>query len=334
MVTQPVNILMIEDNPGDAMLVEEYLADPGRGRYAVAHRDRLSGALAYLNESQCDLILLDLTLPDSSGLKTFAAIHDQVGDIPIVILTGHDDDLLAAQAIQDGAKDFIPKSSLDGALLARTIRHAMERRAWEERIHQSGMHVSRLEKFEAAGLLGAGIAHHFNNLLTTIIGNCELIADHPELDAAVRERNGMILKTAHRAAAVTRSLATFCRRQPAEPSLFRLDELVHGLAPLLEGGAAGSIALTIEADPNAGFISGDPSEVEQVVLNLAQNARDAMPDGGPLAIRTFPVVLPAPAEGAPDRVPAGAYAALVVADAGCGMAPEVVGRAFEPFFTT
>jgi DNA-binding NtrC family response regulator len=176
MSSQPVNILMVEDNPGDARLLQEYLAE-GLSDYSITHCGRLREAVAWLDgaHTRCDVILLDLTLPDSNGLGTFIDIHDRAATVPIVILSGFNDNTLACQAVQKGAQDYIPKDSLDADQLARTIRYAIERKQWEETNRQRDERITRMEKMEAIGRLSGGIAHNFNNILTAIIGNCELL---------------------------------------------------------------------------------------------------------------------------------------------------------------
>ena len=217
MLAQHVNILMVEDNPGDAQLLQEYLTEGLKSGFKVTHCERLGEALAYLDRETCDIILLDLSLPDSRGLPTFLNLHGKAADIPIVILTGFDDAELASQAMQRGAQDYLPKNSLDGQQLARTIRYAIERKQWEETIRTREERINRMQKMEAIGRLSGGIAHNFNNILTAIIGNCELLLPRVVSDPRALRYTEAIQKAAQRASSLTRELMAFCRKQPMRP---------------------------------------------------------------------------------------------------------------------
>jgi two-component system cell cycle sensor histidine kinase/response regulator CckA len=334
MTATAVSILMVEDNPGDVELVEEYLSDGFQQAYQVHHCQRLDQALAFLANDSCDVILLDLSLPDSRGLATFLVLHQRAQDIPVVILTGHSDDTLASQAIQNGAKDFLPKNSLDGIQLARTIRYALERRQWEETIHLGEERIRRLEKLEAVGRLSAGIAHNFNNILTAIIGNCELLLTQLGADPQARRRAEAILTASRRASSLTRELTAFCRTQPTKRQVFSLNQILDDMHLLLQGAISKDITFQLDLRADAGYIESDPAQIEQIVLNLVINARDAMPNGGPIIIRTMAVDLATAADGLPDIVPPGSYVALTIHDSGKGMDATTAQRAFEPFFTT
>jgi two-component system, cell cycle sensor histidine kinase and response regulator CckA len=329
-----VSVLMVEDNAGDATLVQEYLGASAPDAYQIVHCERLAEALDHLANEPCDVILLDLSLPDSRGLSTFDAIQNQAAGIPIVILTGFNDEVLAAQAIKIGAKDFLPKKSLDGSLLNRAIRYAIERTQWEQTIRRNEEHIRRIEKMESIGRVSAGIAHNFNNLLTVIMGNCELIANRPGLDAEVVNRVKVIQDAAGKASAFTKSMMAFGRMLPLHECVFDLNLVITELEPLLKGGIGKGIHVDIELHPQVGCIRSDPAQIEQVMLNLVLNACDAMPGGGPITIRTLPVDIASALAGIPDAVPPGRYAALIVGDTGCGIDVSDLQRVFEPFYTT
>jgi diguanylate cyclase (GGDEF)-like protein len=127
MEAKPINVLLVEDSPTDALLLREALTDERSMDFRTAHAESLADALRRLQEQRFDLILLDLGLPDSQGLETFARMHDQVPQIPIIVLTGLDDDTLAIQAVKEGAQDFLTKGRVDRYWLVRNIRHALER---------------------------------------------------------------------------------------------------------------------------------------------------------------------------------------------------------------
>ena len=129
-----IKVLLVEDNPGDARLIQEMLSEAGASAFALEQADMLSTGLERLAAGGIDAVLLDLGLPDSSGLDTFITVHAQAPDVPIVMLTGLDDAELAIKAVQEGAQDYLPKNKLDSELLVRTIRYAIERKKTETHI--------------------------------------------------------------------------------------------------------------------------------------------------------------------------------------------------------
>jgi PAS domain S-box-containing protein len=128
MTNRPMRILMIEDNPGDARLLREYLAEAGPDRFVILQTDRLAGGLVYLSQPGIDVVLLDLTLPDSDGVETLNRLQAHAASVPIVVLTGRDDDAVAAQLLQAGAQDYLVKGHVTSALLVRALRYATERK--------------------------------------------------------------------------------------------------------------------------------------------------------------------------------------------------------------
>ena len=124
---ESIRTLLIEDNESDAFLLEEYLAEAHETNFDVIHVDRLAKAEPHLEKNGIDIVLLDLSLPDSHGLETFEKVKSQPAEVPIIVLTGNDDDSLAVKAVQDGAQDFLVKGQVDSKLVVRAIRYAIER---------------------------------------------------------------------------------------------------------------------------------------------------------------------------------------------------------------
>jgi two-component system, cell cycle sensor histidine kinase and response regulator CckA len=336
MFAQSVHILMVEDNPGDARLLQEYLAEGLSTGYDITHCSRLRDALTYLESPACacDIILLDLSLPDSSGLDTFVAVAAKAQEVPVVILSGFNDTTLACQAVQNGAQDYIPKDSLDGSQLARTIRYAIERKQWEETNRRREERIGRLEKMEAIGRLSGGIAHNFNNILTAIIGNCELLRPRVVGDPKALRHAEAIQWAAQRASMLTRELLAFACRQQMRPQLVEVNDVIRDLEPLLRGVISKDITFEFDLAAELGAVLTDPAQMEQVVMNLVLNARDAMPSGGRISVRTRVERLAQAKEGQPDSIPAGSWVTLAIQDDGQGIDPAVIPRIFEPFFTT
>jgi PAS domain S-box-containing protein len=200
-----------------------------------------------------------------------------------------------------------------------------ERVDLEQRLLQS-------QKMEAIGRLAGGIAHDFNNLLTVIGGSAEVALDQVDGNEAVRETLQTIVRTSDRAAALTHRLLAFSRRTKVEPRVLDLGHLVADMRGLLRRLLGEDVRLEVEIAPGLGRIRADPAQVEQVLMNLAVNARDAMPQGGRLTVTLADV---GPDEPGPSPGPIGrAWVVLSVADTGCGMDAATRAHLFEPFFTT
>ena len=191
------------------------------------------------------------------------------------------------------------------------------------------------QKMEAVGRLAGGVAHDFNNLLTVISSYSELlIQDLPEEDEARRSDLGLIRKAATDAAGLTRQLLAFSRQQVLELRVVDLNTIVTGAGKMLQRVIGEDITLAIVLAPNLGWVKADAGQIEQVIMNLAVNARDAMPDGGRLTIETANADLDESYSLEHPAVPPGRYVQIVVTDTGVGMTDETKRRIFEPFFTT
>jgi signal transduction histidine kinase/ActR/RegA family two-component response regulator/HAMP domain-containing protein len=222
----------------------------------------------------------------------------------------------------------IYRDEADGTLrLIGVAQDVTEQRRTEQQLIQS-------QRMEAIGNLAGGIAHDFNNLLTAIIGYLSFVQRRLPPDAPVREDLTEIERAARRAAALTSQLLSYARRQMVVPASVDLSATVSGLASMVRRLVGEDIEVETELAETDGSVRVDPGQLEQVLLNLVANARDAMPSGGALRLRTRHMVLtPAAARGIPEARP-GQYIALEVEDSGVGMSPEIQARIFEPFFTT
>jgi two-component system cell cycle sensor histidine kinase/response regulator CckA len=568
-----VRVLLVEDNPADARYLQEEIADAGGGRVKLTHVARLQEALHRLDSEVFDLVLLDLILPDERGLDTLTRVQAKAPGVPIVVLTGMDDEGLAVKAVREGAQDYLVKGQTDGNLLVRSMRYARERqravealqrreehfrslienaldlisiigedgtiryaspshervlgyrsaelvgRSFHELVHpddvdefvngfrtngspssiesrirhkngewrvlesfgrnlmdvpavqgivinsrdvterkgaeealreahntlravirtsplaiyavdQEGLvgtwnagaqrmfgwherelvgealphmlegeqdrfrehleqvrnglteaafetrcrtrdgrtldvniwnallrdgtgslrgmvHIvadvterKRLEeqlhhslKMEAMGRLAGGVAHDFNNLLMIIEGYLQILLGEMRLDDPLRGDLEEVLKAAQRAADLTKQLLTFSRRQIIQPKLLDLNRLIKNLERMLKRIIGEDIELVTRLEPELKAVTADPGQIEQVVVNMTVNARDAMPAGGKLIIETSHVHLDQDVRPSP-ATQTGDYVALRVGDTGVGVDPEVLPHVFEPFFTT
>ena len=327
-------VLLVEDDDDSAALVATELDLTSAGTVALQRARTLTEAVSEAPESGYDAVLLDLGLPDSAGLDTVTRLHAAAPNLPIVVLTGRDDDQLAMSAVRAGAQDYLVKGTADGQLLMRSLRYATERKQAATLLQKTEEQLRQAQKMEAVGRLAGGVAHDFNNVLTAIFGYTDLLLDQFDGDDPRRVDVEEIRRSAERAATLTRQLLAFSRKQILQPKVVDLNQVIAGIQPLLTRLVGEDITLTVHAEPSLWRVRADPGQVEQVLMNLAANARDAMPEGGPLSIATANRHVDAAQAGERTGLRPGAYAVISVTDGGCGMPPTVREHIFEPFFTT
>lgn len=235
---------------------------------------------------------------------------------------------------KDGSKIWLSENArvvrdANGAVLyyEGTVVDITERKRLEDQLRQA-------QKMEAVGQLAGGVAHDFNNLLMVIHGNSEVMLDRLGPAEALRKNADQIKKAAEQAASLTRQLLAFSRRQVLQPRVLDLNSVVADMSKMLPRLIGEDIELRIVPNASLGWVKADQSQIEQVILNLAANARDAMPKGGKLTIETASVELDESYARRHASVRPGPYVVLAVSDTGVGMDAETQAHCFEPFFTT
>ncbi len=214
------------------------------------------------------------------------------------------------------------------------IRDLTDRRRTEEALRLSEAQLRQAQKMEAVGRLAGGVAHDFNNVLTAIFGYADLVLDSFEAGDPRRLDVEEIKRAANRAAGLTRQLLAFSRKQVMLPRRVNLNEIIQNLETLLLKLVGQEIVLTIDAAPSLWDVKADPGQIEQVLMNLASNARDAMPEGGHLTISTANEDLEPDDAAALVGIQPGRFVRLTVADTGHGIPDHARAHIFEPFFTT
>ncbi len=332
MVIEVVRILMIEDNPVDVDLFREYLENEVVN-FEIMQAKILDEGLRLLDEFQFDIILLDLSLPDSFGLDTFTQTHSYAREIPIIVLTGNTDLSLAKKTVSLGAQDYLIKQYVNEYVLPRSIQHAIEREKSQRKFRENQDLLKQSQKMEAMGRLAGGIAHDFNNVLSVIVGYSELIMETSDLSEDLSANILEIKSAADKATSLIRQLLLFSRKQPILRINLNINKTINSMSTMLGQLIPEYIQLNFNLNPNIGLIHADKNQIQQVIMNLVINASDAIEQNGIINISTDNVKKPAIAEFR-DQNDNQEYLILTVEDNGIGVKNSIKPYIFDPFFTT
>jgi two-component system, cell cycle sensor histidine kinase and response regulator CckA len=326
----PLNVLIVEDCADDAELLLDELQNAG---FAPAWK-RVETEAAYQASlsDRLDLIFSDFSLPQFSTSRALDLLQKSNLDIPFVVVSVTMGEEHAVDILKAGATDYVLKSHLSrlGPVTRRALRESAER-AERRKLHEQFLQA---QKMESIGQLAGGVAHDFNNILTVIQGHASMLRSRPGLSNEIKGSVDQILLASERATNLTRQLLTFSRKQATQTRVLDLNEVVANLTKMLKHILRADVSLRVDYGSKSFLVRADSGMMEQVLMNLAINARDAMPRGGKLMISTSDESLGPEYVQLNPQGSVGDFVCLSVADTGEGIPPENLPRIFEPFFTT
>jgi two-component system cell cycle sensor histidine kinase/response regulator CckA len=297
---------------------------------ALADRD---GRFLYLNDAFCravnlpsgskpiypgDLVVREDKAAVADSVRRFATGQAMTGDIAV---------RLRDQPEEPVALTIAGARGLGDAAVLLSIKDGSEESKLKKQVAQA-------TKMQAVGQLAGGVAHDFNNILTGIIGHCDLMLMRHTPGDSDYDDIQQIKNNSNRAASLTRQLLAFSRQQTLRPQILQLPDIVAEVSNLLQRLLGEMVTLTVKHGRSLGAVRADPGQLEQVIVNLVVNARDAMPRGGTVTIQTYAVSTAEVRKLGSDILPITDYTALSISDTGTGIAPELLPKIFEPFFTT
>ena len=326
-----LRILFVEDSIEDAELEERELRKGGLDFVSkrVQTKDELAKALT---EFKPDLVISDFSLPGMDGMGVLKTVREMNAEVPFIFVSGTIGEERAIESLKGGATDYVVKDRLGGFITK--VRRALRESDDRERGRKLEQELRQAQKMEAVGRLAGGVAHDFNNLLTVITGYARLALSRAQPGDPLSGDLEEVIRASEGAASLTRQLLTFSRRQVLAPIVLNLNQRVTEMSKMLKRIIGEDVMLATRLDPELANVKADPGQVEQVIMNLAVNARDAMPGGGTLTIATANATLDEAEARELTDAPLGPHIVLSVTDTGTGMTPETKAHLFEPFFTT
>ena len=318
---QSTHVLLIEDNPGDADLVRLRLVQ-GNSAVDVSCVNRLSDGLASIKEKSPSVILLDLNLPDCQGAETFRRVLEKAPDVPVVILSGQDDEALALKALNQGVQDYLVKGAISSSGLERAIRYAVERQALLR-----SLEMSRKQQLEFKNQFLSHVSHELRTPLTCIHQFVSILFDGLAGEVSPEQRDHLktILKSANQLGAMVRDLLEASRAESGklriEPRCVAIGDLIRQAVTMMQVAAREKeVGLEVGMDTSIPFVHGDPGRILEVLINLIENGIKFTPQGGSVTVQAC--LVPTDPE----------FVYMSVADTGCGISAEARALVFERLY--
>jgi signal transduction histidine kinase len=328
-----LHALLLDDNPDDRALVIREL----RHEFPDLQVEQVTESKGFapaLEAGGFDLAITDYQLRWTDGLQVLRAIKAHYPNCPVIMFTANGSEEIAVEAMQAGLDGYVLKSPQHYVRLLATVQSALERAQQRQVMKEIEKQVQHQEQLAAIGQLAGGIAHDFNNILATILLYAQTLLSNRHLPPDLTPGLEAIISEARQANQLVRQILDFSHLSKIETSYMDLVPCIREIAEILQRTLPENIHLLLQIGPEEHIVNADPNRIQQALMNLALNARDAMPQGGELRIGLARFEL-RPGDKLPVAdMSAGEWVCLSVSDTGTGIPPEVKAHLFEPFFTT
>jgi signal transduction histidine kinase len=324
MKEKALHVLLVEDNAGDARLLREMFSTEKPGSFELTHLLRMSEAMIHLGKGGVDVMLLDMGLPDAHGLDTVRQAHAVAPSVPLIVLTGLDDEALAAEAMKEGAQDYLIKGQIENRALPRALRHAIERHRM-----QTETDLIRTQQLQFKDEFLSHVSHELRSPLTAIYQFVTILQDRlaGELNVEQHDYLGIVLRNVKQLQSMINDLVEVTRMQAGklkiELQCTSISDAIFYVVNTLQGAAtAKGITLTSEMELRLPSVCADPTRIRQILIILVDNAIKFTPANGAVNVRV--------------RVfeEDSNLLVLEVSDSGCGISPDMTERIFERLFQT
>jgi two-component system, cell cycle sensor histidine kinase and response regulator CckA len=337
-MSEPLRVLFVDDSEEDVFFL---LRELRKGGFEPDYKrvEDAASLRTLLQTEEWQIVISDFHMGDFDGLMALKIFKEAGREIPFILVSAIVGEETAVLAMKQGAHDYIMKRNLARLVpvVQRELREA-EMRCQQRRtllaLQQKEDQLRQSQKMEAMGRLAAGTAHDFKNVLAVILGQTQLLMREKEFNASQRAKLEQIQSTTERARILINQLLAFSRKQELNPQLLNLSTTVSALKPMLQPLLGSTIEFVMLSEPNIELCEVDPNSIEQVIINLVINARDAMPNGGTVTVETTNLAITQENAIHHGGLPHGDYILLTVTDSGTGMTEETRQHLFEPFFTT